>query len=226
MPTVDSLLAYERDHWQAHPGIVLAGVDEAGRGPLAGPVVAAAVTMDPAVAEDLYGGTLSGLTDSKQLAAPVREACYDVLAGLPSVGIGVGWAEAAEIDELNILYATHLAMRRALLALPRQPGWALIDGKPVDGMPCAYTAIVQGDAKCFLVAAASVVAKVLRDRRMDELDRLYPQYGFASHKGYGTHDHVVALFRHGACPEHRRSFRPVQDALQALPGVLEQVVDD
>ena len=128
----------------------------------------------------------------------------------------------AEIDELNILGATHLAMRRALLALPLLPDHALVDGLPVKGLPCDSTAIVQGDARSLLIAGASVIAKVLRDRRMRELDLLYPGYHFSRNKGYGTHEHVLALLRLGHCPEHRRSFRPVQDALQTLPGLLAE----
>ena len=216
MPAVDRLL-YERAHWQEHPASALAGVDEAGRGPLAGPVVAAALVMKPAAAEAGFSGPLRDLTDSKQLTPARRESFYDALTRTPDAWIGVGWCEAAEIDDLNILCATHLAMRRALLALPRLPDHALVDGLPVKGLPCESTAIVKGDAKSMLIAGASVVAKVLRDRRMQELDRLYPGYHFAKNKGYGTNDHMRALLHQGPCAEHRRSFRPVQDALQMLP---------
>jgi len=207
-------LAFERAHWRVHPAAALAGVDEAGRGPLAGPVVAAALLMTPAAAEAGFAGTLCELTDSKQLTAARREAFYDLLTHMPEAWIGVGWCEASEIDELNILCATHLAMRRALLNLTRPPDHALIDGLPVKGLPCESTAIVKGDAKSLLIAGASVVAKVLRDRRMREIDQLYPGYRFSQHKGYGTNAHARALLRLGPCPEHRRSFRPVQDALQ------------
>ena len=175
--------------------------------------------MTPASAEAGFGGPLRDLTDSKQLTPSRRETFYDLLTHTAESWIGVGWCEVDEIDDLNILGATHLAMRRALLALPRLPDHALIDGLPVKGLPCASTAIVQGDAKSLLIAGASVVAKVLRDRRMRELDRLYPDYRFIQNKGYGTHDHILALTRLGPCPEHRRSFRPVRDALQALPGL-------
>lgn len=212
-------LSYEREYWLAHPGAALAGVDEAGRGPLAGPVVAAALCMTPGAAMSGYAGPLRELTDSKQLSAPRREAFYDLLTGMADTWIGVGWCEAVEIDELNILCATHCAMRRAVLALPRRPDYLLVDGLPVKGLPCAATAIVQGDAKSLLIAGASVVAKVLRDRRMQELDQRYPGYEFARNKGYGTNDHIRALLRLGPCPEHRSSFRPVQDALQMLPGL-------
>ena len=213
------LLDNEHAFWRAGPGRLLAGVDEAGRGPLAGPVTAAAVTMPAELAEHEYAGALRGLTDSKQLSAARRAAFYACLRTQAGIGIGVGWADPAEIDELNILQATHLAMWRALQALPCLPDHALIDGLPVPGLPCPSTAIVQGDARSLLIAAASVVAKVLRDSHMDDLGRRYPVYGFERHRGYGTHEHVTALFRHGPCPEHRRSFRPVQDALQALPGL-------
>jgi ribonuclease HII len=214
-------LSYERAHWLAQPAATLAGVDEAGRGPLAGPVVAAALSMTPAAATAAFAGPLRDLTDSKQLSPARRERFYDLLTSLPDVWIGVGWCEAAEIDDLNILVATHRAMRRAVLALPRPPDHVLVDGLPVKGLPCTSTAIVQGDAKSLLIAGASVIAKVLRDRRMQELDQRYPGYEFASHKGYGTNAHMRALFRLGPCPEHRRSFRPVQDALQALPGLRD-----
>ncbi|MFZ4396465.1 MAG: ribonuclease HII [Kiritimatiellia bacterium] len=212
-------LWYERAHWQAYPTAALAGVDEAGRGPLAGPVIAAALVMTPAAAEAGFAGPLHLLTDSKQLTAARREAFYDLLTTTPEIWIGVGWSHVAEIDERNILNATHLAMRRALLALPKLPDHALVDGLPVKGLPCESTAIVKGDAKSLLIAGASVIAKVLRDRRMQELDALYPGYLFSHNKGYGTNEHMLALLRLGPCPEHRRSFRPVQDALQTLPGL-------
>ena len=209
-----AMLTYEREYWRSHPDGVLAGVDEAGRGPLAGPVVASALVIPCLAVESYYADALCGLTDSKQLSAARRERYYEILSTTPGIQIGVGWVEAAEIDEINILCATHLAMRRALLALPRLPDHTLVDGLPVQGLPGPSTAIVRGDALSFLIAGASVVAKVLRDRCMRELDRLHPGYHFEQNKGYGTHDHVTALFRLGPCPEHRRSFRPVQDALQ------------
>jgi ribonuclease HII len=214
------LLAGERVWWQTFPDQVLAGVDEAGRGPLAGPVVAGAVTMTPLTAERAYAGPLAGLTDSKQLTPARRAAFYDLLAHAPEIQIGVGWCSPAEIDDINILCATHLAMRRAVAALPLRADHVFVDGLPVQGLPCPSTAIVKGDAKSFLIAAASVVAKVLRDRHMEELAARYPPYGFASNKGYGVREHIAALFRHGPCPQHRRSFRPVQDALQFLPGLV------
>lgn len=213
------MLAGERPWWRAFPGGVLAGVDEAGRGPLAGPVYAAAVALSPSAAERIYAGPLAGLTDSKQLSPARREAFYDIFSHTRELRIGVGRCSAAEIDELNILYATHLAMRRAVEALPVRADHVFVDGLPVKGLPCPSTAIIKGDAKSLLVAAASVVAKVLRDRYMIDLDARFPHYGFAANKGYGVQGHVAALFRYGPCPEHRRSFRPVQDALQFLPGL-------
>ena len=207
-------LAYERRLWMATPGLVLAGVDEAGRGPLAGPVAAGAVTMAPELAEALHAGDFAGLTDSKQLSEADRERYFDALVATPGVRVAVGWASVAEIDSLNILRATHLAMARALAALgDPAPGFALVDGLPVRGLPCPHEAVVKGDAKCFLISAASVAAKVSRDRRMMALDAAYPGYGFATHKGYGTAEHLDALRRLGPCPEHRRSFRPVADLL-------------
>lgn len=208
------MLSFERSHWRQHPGALLAGVDEVGRGPLAGPVYAAAVTMLPETAERLYAGELHDLTDSKRLSRPRRDAFFAILQSAPGIRVGLGAASVAEIDELNILAATHLAMRRAVLALtPPAVEHVLVDGLPVTGLPCASTAIVRGDSQSLLIAAASVVAKVLRDRLMMELDVQYPVYAFAANKGYGSHDHVVALLRHGPCPAHRRSFRPVREAL-------------
>ena len=213
------MLAYERAFWVEHPGAVLAGVDEAGRGPLAGPVSAAAVAIPQARVEELLAGPLAGLTDSKQLAAARREHFHDLLCTLPGVAIGYGEASAAEIDAVNILRATHLAMRRALEALSGgPPAHALVDGLPPTGLPCPFTAIVKGDARSLLIAAASVIAKVRRDRLLDALDARYPGYGFASHKGYGSKGHLDALRRLGPCPEHRRTFAPVRDAIEMLPG--------
>jgi ribonuclease HII len=212
------MLEHEKEFWTPRPGFVLAGVDEAGRGCLAGPVVAGAVTIPQDLAERLYAGELAGLTDSKQLAAARRDAFFGVLTRTPGVAWATGWCSAQEIDALNILAATHLAMRRALEALDRRPDHALVDGLPVKGLPCPSTAIVQGDAQSFLIAAASVVAKVSRDRHMLALHERYPLYRFDVNKGYGVHAHMAALFRHGSCTEHRHTFRPVQDADQKLPG--------
>lgn len=178
---------------------VVAGVDEAGRGPLAGPVVAAAIVLP-------LGFELAGLNDSKKLSAKKREALFPFLAELPH---GIGIASAQEIDSLNILRATHLAMRRAVEALPMQVDFCLIDGLPVPLFPFSSLSIVKGDAKCLSIAAASILAKVTRDRLMLELDALYPEYGFAKHQGYGTKLHLEMLNTYGPIPEHRRSFAPV-----------------
>ncbi len=212
------MLRFERAFWSDAPCAELAGVDEAGRGCLAGPVVAGAVSMPPELAERLYAGDLAELTDSKQLTAARRETFFGVLTSTPGVACATGWCSAKEIDDLNILAATHLAMRRALENLPVRPEHALVDGLPVKGLPCLSTAIVQGDAKSFLIAAASVVAKVSRDRHMLALHERYPHYGFAVNKGYGVNEHMAALFKYGSCPEHRHTFRPVQDADMKLPG--------
>ena len=211
------MLSHEKKVWAVRPGLVLAGVDEAGRGCLAGPVVAGAVSMPQALAERLYAGDLAGLTDSKQLSAARREAFFAILCRTPGIVTSTGWCSAREVDRLNILGATHLAMRRAVEGLALKAEYVLVDGLPVKGLPCPSTAIVQGDAQSLLIAAASVMAKVSRDHFMLKLDALYPQYGFAANKGYGVHAHMAALFRYGSCPEHRHTFRPVQDAEQKLP---------
>ncbi len=206
------MLAYEKQFWTTHGGQRLAGVDEAGRGPLAGPVVAGAACLSPELAESLYHTSLAGLTDSKQLTAEAREHFFKILTTTPDIETAVGLADAAEIDDINILRATHRAMARAVSSLPGGvPDHALVDGLPVKGLPCSSTAIVKGDAKSFLIAAGSILAKVTRDHIMDEMDQLYPQYGFAKHKGYPTAEHLAALREHGACPIHRHSYRPVAD---------------
>lgn len=192
----------------------MAGVDEAGRGPLAGPVVAAAVILDREFAEREEHGLLDGLTDSKKLSEKRRESFYRILRESPGVEIGVGSAGVAEIDSLNILNATHLAMARAVGDLSSLPDHVLVDGRPVDGMPCACTPLVGGDGRSLSIAAASVAAKVVRDALMRELDAVYPEYGFARHKGYGSQVHIQALFEHGPTPVHRYSFRPVREADQ------------
>lgn len=188
----------------------VAGVDEAGRGPLAGAVVAAAAILPP-------GFVLPGLNDSKQLSAAQRETLAAQLQAQPGVVWALGECSPTEIDRLNILRATWLAMRRACLALPAPPALFVVDGLPVQGLPGPSLAIVKGDAKCAAIAAASILAKVHRDHQMEAADREFPQYGFAQHKGYGTAEHLEALRRHGPCPLHRRSFRPVADLLAPPP---------
>jgi ribonuclease HII len=204
------LLQFERQAWDAGHRRV-AGVDEAGRGPLAGPVVAAAVVIEADFLRANERERFAKLTDSKQLTAHQRDFFFDLLTGSPQVEVGVGMADAAEIDEKNILNATHLAMARAVARLVPLPEHLLVDGLFVPGLPCSSTPIVDGDAKSLLIAAASVIAKVTRDRLMRDLDRQYPEYGFAEHKGYGTKAHAQALLEHGPTPIHRRTFRPVRD---------------
>ena len=207
------MLQFERQAWEQgyrRP----AGVDEAGRGPLAGPVVAAALVFERTFLEAEQYGRLQGITDSKQLTVAQRERFFALLTACPHVAIGVGLADVEEIDALNILRATHLAMRRALAALAPPPDFVLVDGLPVPDLPLPSLALIRGDSRSLSIAAASIIAKVTRDRRMCELDREYPDYGFARHKGYGTKVHTEALLRHGPTPLHRRSFRPVEDVIR------------
>lgn len=188
--------------------ILVAGVDEAGRGPLAGPVCVAAVILDP-------NRPIAGLNDSKQLSERRREALYPLVIER-ALAWRIEFVEAVEIDALNILQATMTGMRRAIAALAPAAQHALIDGNRVpDGLPCAATAIIDGDASEASIMAASILAKVARDARMRELHLQYPQYGFDRHKGYPSAMHRQALQMHGPCPQHRRSFAPVQRALAA-----------
>jgi len=184
---------------------IIAGIDEAGRGPLAGSVFASAVVL-PA------GFIPQGINDSKKLTPRVRERLHQQLTSEPDVLWAVAKKNAAEIDELNILRATHAAMKSAWELLEPRPDHVLIDGLPVPQFPCPQTALVGGDAISLSIAAASIIAKVERDREMEEMDRLYPEYGFAKHKGYPTAEHFAKLRLHGPCPIHRRSFAPVAQA--------------
>ncbi len=180
------------------------GIDEAGRGPLCGPVVAACVVLNAARLPD-------GIADSKRLSEAARERLAEEIRACARVGVGL--AAAAEIDAQNIHHATLLAMRRAFDALPgERPAMALVDGKFAPELPCAAEAVVKGDDLVLSIAAASIIAKVERDRIMKELDARYPLYGLARHKGYPTKAHIAALQEHGPCPEHRRSFAPVREA--------------
>ncbi len=190
------------------PGLV-AGVDEAGRGPLAGPVVAAAVILDDE-------NPISGLADSKALTARRREWLFDEIRA-KALCCCIAQASAEEIDRINILQATLQAMRRAVEGLRLAPVKVLVDGNRLPPLRVEAQAIVKGDAKVPAISAASILAKVFRDRLLVELDARYPQYGFAVHKGYGTAAHLCALAEHGPCPEHRRSFAPVRHALAAHP---------
>jgi ribonuclease HII len=184
---------------------LVAGVDEAGRGPLAGPVVAAAVILD-----DLK--PIRGLNDSKQLTARARERLY-VEIHAKALCFSIAQASVEEIDTLNILQATMLAMRRAVDGLRLRPNKVLVDGNRVPVLRVAAEAIIGGDAKVRAISAASILAKVHRDRLCQELHRQHPEYGFDGHKGYPTAAHLAALRTHGACPHHRRSFAPVRALL-------------
>ena len=187
----------------------VAGIDEAGRGPLAGPVVAAAVILPP----DFKG---DGLNDSKKLPAKSRNEHYARLIETPDVVWAVAIVEPEVIDRLNILRATHQAMREAVESLSSLAAHALIDGLPVRPFPVNHTALVGGDGISLSVAAASIVAKVTRDRLMDSHAAAWPEYGFERHKGYATPEHLASLRRHGPCPIHRRSFAPVAQLSLAL----------
>ncbi len=180
----------------------VAGVDEAGRGPLAGPVVAAAVVLPE-------GSVIDGLNDSKKITEKARERLYPTICEL-AISYAVGVVTAQEIDEMNILQATLTAMQRAVLALECDITRVLVDGNQPPRLPFHTETVIKGDQKVGCIAAASIVAKVTRDRMMMELDQRYPQYGFSGHKGYGTKKHLLALAEHGPCPVHRQSFAPVR----------------
>ncbi|MEN0652879.1 MULTISPECIES: ribonuclease HII [Hyphobacterium] len=189
---------------------LIAGIDEAGRGPLAGPVVAAAVVFRP-------GHSVTGLGDSKTLSEARRHALLPLIREAAHIGVGI--AEPEEIDRINILQATMIAMCRALWSLPLRPDRALIDGNRVpDRLDCDGEAIIGGDASIAEISAASIVAKTLRDALMQRADHRWPGYGFAAHKGYGTAAHMAAIARNGPCPIHRMSFAPIaQRALGLTP---------
>lgn len=185
----------------SYTGVLLAGVDEVGRGPLAGDVVTAAVILDPA-------RPITGLADSKKLTEKRREALFDEICS-KSLAWAFGRATVAEIDELNILQASLLAMRRAVESLAVQPEYVLVDGNRLPRWPYRAEAVIKGDSRVPAISAASILAKVQRDREMVLLEQQYPGYGFAEHKGYGTASHLAALERHGVTPLHRRSYAPV-----------------
>ncbi|XKH60644.1 ribonuclease HII [Halomonas sediminis] len=191
-----------------YSGRWLAGVDEVGRGPLVGAVVAAAVILDP---DDL----IDGLADSKVLASPRREA-LDRQIRARALAFAVAEASPEEVDALNIYHATHLAMRRAIDALTPAAEYLLVDGNKLPGHALPGQAVIKGDSRHMAIAAASILAKVARDAQMVALDARHPEYGFARHKGYSTPEHLAALQAHGPLPEHRRSFAPVQRQLALL----------
>jgi len=186
----------------------IAGVDEAGRGPLAGPVVAAAVILPVRC-------RLIGVDDSKQLSVSERDRLYAAIMDR-AVGVGVGSSPAEEIDRINILEATKLAMRRALGELSPAPDYVLIDAVSLTGVLMPVRPIIKGDALSLSIAAASIVAKVTRDRLMAQFHEIYPQYNFLSHKGYGTEEHLARLAEYGPSPVHRRTFAPVSAVLSAI----------
>jgi ribonuclease HII len=202
-----SRFKYERECLQRGLSRI-AGADEAGRGPLAGPVVAAVVCLPCEWIEKGLPRKLQGLNDSKQLCESDRERFFEFLTRHPLVACGVATIDVAVIDSINILQASLRAMSEALLQLAPAPEHALVDGPHIFSVRCPQTPIIDGDAKSFSIAAASVIAKVTRDRIMRELDALYPQYGFKAHKGYSTAQHLAALRQHGPSPIHRRSFAP------------------
>jgi ribonuclease HII len=197
-PTYD----FETEH--GAPATLVCGIDEAGRGPLAGPVVAAAAIID-------INNCPQGLNDSKKLTHKARERLYEELTQTAEIGIGI--ASVEEIDEINILQATMLAMTRAFEALPRAAHFALIDGNRLPAISCPARAIVKGDARVLSIAAASIAAKVTRDRMMCEMALAHPGYGFEKHMGYGTALHMNALKQLGVTPHHRRSFAPIRNIL-------------
>ncbi|WP_458735360.1 ribonuclease HII [Zobellella taiwanensis] len=190
-------------------GVLVAGVDEVGRGPLVGDVVTAAVILDPA-------NPIPGLADSKKLSEKKREQLAPLIRER-ALAWAIGRCSPVEIDELNILHATLLAMQRAVAGLAVQPGFVFVDGNRCPALPMAARAVVKGDSRVAEISAASILAKVARDREMLALDARHPQYGFARHKGYPTKEHLAALAAHGALAEHRRSFRPVALALAEGP---------
>jgi ribonuclease HII len=200
---------FERALWNCGTTRI-AGVDEAGRGPLAGPVVAAAAILPAKWAKSGLPRELEGLNDSKQLTLTQRERFFAFLTGCGEVEFAVAQIDSVQIDEINILHATHQAMNTALAELNPQPQHALVDGRPIRTMRVPQTAIIKGDARSYSIAAASVLAKVTRDRLMLEFDRQWPVYGFAEHKGYGTTRHLAAIATHGPCPIHRKSFAPIR----------------
>ena len=202
------LLRVERNLWRM--GLTkVAGVDEVGVGPLAGPVIAAAVMLPPSI-------RLRGVDDSKRLSAALRVELAEKIRAC-ALGVGIGVVDVHDIDRLNIYRAALEAMRRAVLALPLVPDHVVVDARRIPGVAVPQTPLVGGDARCYCVAAASIVAKVERDAMMRALDAQYPQYGFCHHMGYGTPEHLAAIERYGPSPIHRRSFAPVRQL--HLPGL-------
>lgn len=202
-------LTHERSLWSRGLTLV-AGVDEAGCGPLAGPVVAAAVILPATWETNGFDERLTDLNDSKQLTEAQREHFFQVLTKHPDICHAIAIVDADVIDKINILQAAHRAMNEAMAKLNPQPQHALVDGRPVKTIRVPHSALVKGDSLSYSIAAASVLAKVTRDRMMLEFDRQFPGYGFAEHKGYGTPQHLAAIAASGPCAIHRRSFAPLK----------------
>ena len=210
MPTkFSNRFEFERALWQQNLAHV-AGVDEAGRGPLAGPVVAAAVVLPNCWGEKNFDERLHDLNDSKQLTETQRENFFSILSNHSEIRHAIAVVDEETIDRINILQATHRAMNEALAQLQPPPQHVLVDGLPVKTMRFPQTALVNGDARRYSIASASVLAKITRDRLMRQFDRQFPGYGFAAHKGYGTPQHLAAISKLGPCPIHRRSFAPLK----------------
>jgi ribonuclease HII len=217
-------LSYERELWQKGVALV-AGVDEAGCGPLAGPVVAAAVMFPASWSETGLHSKLRGLNDSKQLDQEQREKFFRIITSHPEIRHAISSVDVEMIDRINIRQAAWRGMNLALDQINPKPEHVLVDGLKIRWLPYAQTALVEGDAKSYSIAAASVLAKVTRDRAMREYDKLYPGYGFAEHKGYATPQHYAAITAQGPCPIHRRSFspfRPVENELDLFDAVAPQ----
>lgn len=208
LPAEHQLLVMEKELHDEGFSFV-AGVDEAGRGPLAGPVVAAAVIF-------LDYSRIPEVFDSKQLTEKAREELFEVLTSRDDIIFAFAEVDNNEIDRINILQATHLAMRTAVDKLSQKPDFVLIDGNPVKSMPYPNRSVVKGDAKCAAISAASIIAKVHRDRLMCKYAELYPEYGFDIHKGYGTAAHIEAIKTYGATPIHRKTFSPIREMLSPL----------
>jgi ribonuclease HII len=210
-------LEFEKEFAGPDSSAVIMGIDEAGRGPLAGDVFAAAVSLPLALAEEIVSTKWIGINDSKKLSAAKREELAETIKSTPECTYAIAFATPAEIDTCNILGATHLAMRRAALELSKKTGTdnckILVDGLPVKTLPFPSRNLVKGDSKSILIAAASILAKTARDESCMKLDKEYPEYGFAVHKGYPTQAHMEILERIGPCAAHRQSFGPVAEAL-------------
>jgi ribonuclease HII len=220
LPSIHHNLCVDRFHLELEHharGLTrLAGVDEAGRGPLAGPVVAAAAVLPVEWVTEGLPETLLRLNDSKQLTEKIREELFAAIHSETQIHFGIGIIDSALIDDINILQATHRAMNAALAQLDPPAAHALMDGRLVPTLATPQTAIIKGDAKSHSIAAASILAKVTRDRLMREYHEQWPEYGFAQHKGYGTAAHQAALEQHGPCPIHRRSFAPVRAVIHCV----------